>query len=631
MKTSRTESKGKFRYINLIFIMMFVVISISSKSAVKEITNLIPFEKNGQWGYVDDKGTELIKAIYIEAKGFKEELAVIKDFSEKTLSFEYGVINKKGEMVVKLKYDYISDFSDGRAVIKENNKYGLINSLGNIVVKPLFDKIIDSSENLYVFKLDNKYGYMNKNGNILIKPIYEEAYSFLNGLAKVKINGETKFIDKEGSIIPDKNSEIKGTNFPIQDLANLKQDALFYLDKNKASQSYMTEEYSKIADNYYNKMYFMPWHKSPTFSKQNFSNLLASYEKNPGYGENKRPHSDKWIKNVINNADETSFPNMIKKGILLRNSDIRLLPTKEPVFNNFDLAGEGYPFDMIQNSSIPVNTPILITHKSKDGAWYFVETPFCEGWISEENLAFADENFTKVWENGKYRVITEENTAFYDEKGFFKFNANIGALFPENGNQEVLMAVEGDSKNAKLGSFKLSFDVSASKPLKASGENISLIINKLIDKPYGWGGLLGNRDCSSTMKDLFAVFGIWLPRNSAEQAKNGIFISLKNLTPEEKEKMIIDNGSPYITLIWLKGHIMLYIGNQNNKVIAFHNMWGIRIKDTYGNEGRKIVGASVITTLEPGKELAESVSTILERIEGITLLAPPLKIQNILK
>lgn len=416
----------------------------------------------------------------------------------------------------------------------------------------------------------------------------------------------------------------------INDLLNFKQDALFYLDKTKSSQSYVTNEYSKISENYFNKKYFMPWHKTPAFDKQNFKNLLISYGKSSGYGENKLPNSNSWIKNLVDNADETNFPNMVKKAITLKNSDIRLLPTKDPVYNSFDLPGEGYPFDTIQNSSIPVNTPVLITHKSKDGAWYFTETPFCEGWISAENLAFVDEAFINLWENGKYRVITEENVPFFDEDNIFRFNANIGALFPDTGNQGVLMAIEGDNKNAKIQTFNLSLDFSATKPLKVSSYNIALIINKIIGKPYGWGGSSGNRDCSSTMKDLFTVFGIWLPRNSAEQAKTGIFISLKNLTPQEKEKMILDNGVPYMTLIWLKGHIMLYIGNQNNRALAFHNVWGIKIKDINGKEGRHVIGKSVITSLEPGKELPESISTILERVEGITFLVPPLKIQNML-
>ena len=34
---------------------------------------------------------------------------------------------------------------------------------------------------------------------------------------------------------------------------------------------------------------------------------------------------------------------------------------------------------------------------------------------------------------------------------------------------------------------------------------------------YGWGGIDGGRDCSSTIKDLLTPFGIWLPRDSKDQ------------------------------------------------------------------------------------------------------------------
>ena len=75
---------------------------------------------------------------------------------------------------------------------------------------------------------------------------------------------------------------------------------------------------------------------------------------------------------------------------------------------------------------------------------------------------------------------------------------------------------------------------------------------------------------------------------------------------------------------------MLYIGNNNGRAIVFHNTWGIKTKDINGKEGRKIIGGSVITTLEPGKELPDSYGTILSKIEGFTILVPPLYIQNIL-
>jgi hypothetical protein len=127
--------------------------------------------------------------------------------------------------------------------------------------------------------------------------------------------------------------------------------------------------------------------------------------------------------------------------------------------------------------------------------------------------------------------------------------------------------------------------------------------------------------------DLFAPFGVWLPRNSGQQAKRtGVFLSLRDLSPEEKEKTIIRQGIPYFTLLWLKGHIMLYIGHQDGRALVFHNFWKVKTIDAQGKEGRIIIGRAAITTLRPGQELrpgGKDSGDTLPAILGMTILWPP--------
>ena len=82
----------------------------------------------------------------------------------------------------------------------------------------------------------------------------------------------------------------------------------------------------------------------------------------------------------------------------------------------------------------------------------------------------------------------------------------------------------------------------------------------MMGQPYGWGGYLFNRDCSLAMRDLFVPFGVWLPRNSSAQAKAWQYISFVKASPAGKEGIIKDEGVPFATLLWLRGHITLYIG-----------------------------------------------------------------------
>ncbi|MDD4997876.1 MAG: NlpC/P60 family protein, partial [Syntrophales bacterium] len=141
------------------------------------------------------------------------------------------------------------------------------------------------------------------------------------------------------------------------------------------------------------------------------------------------------------------------------------------------------------------------------------------------------------------------------------------------------------------------------KPLTLTARNMARLARELVGEPYGWGGLAGNRDCSALVRDLFVPFGLWLPRNSSDQAGAGKFIGFQNLAPAEKEALILRWGVPWRTLLWLPGHIMLYIGARDGKPLIFHNFWSVRARDAAGKRSKLIVGRAAITTLRPGGEL----------------------------
>ena len=127
-----------------------------------------------------------------------------------------------------------------------------------------------------------------------------------------------------------------------------------------------------------------------------------------------------------------------------------------------------------------------------------------------------------------------------------------------------------------------------------------------------------DRDCSAMTRDFFAPFGIWLPRNSAQQAKKGRIIDLSGMSDEEKERTIVEKGVPFQTLIHLPGHIMLYVGSIGKKAYVMHNMWGIKT----GDNGRYIIGRGVISGLHLGENLpeADKESILIRRIDSMNIV-----------
>jgi hypothetical protein len=160
-------------------------------------------------------------------------------------------------------------------------------------------------------------------------------------------------------------------------------------------------------------------------------------------------------------------------------------------------------------------------------------------------------------------------------------------------------------------------------PLPATRRTLATLINRLLDQPYGWGGLYGDRDCSATLQDLFAPIGIGLPRNSARQMESGRFVSFEGLAPMEKERTLLARGVPFMTLVGSAGHILLYLGRRDGRAVVLHTLWGIRTRTRREGDGRHVIGRTVITTLQPGLELANLAipeGDRLRQITGICLL-----------
>ncbi len=418
----------------------------------------------------------------------------------------------------------------------------------------------------------------------------------------------------------------------IRDVRELRQDHTFYLTDVTTGREDLPLESQIRMDRDYNNTYFSVWHMKYPYHAlpDRVRNDFTIYALKPGYGENKRRLPADWIRKLQNSASLESYPNILSRGITTRNTNLRELPTNIPHFSAKDGDSHAWPFDNLQRSSVPANTPIFICQLSADKSWALVETSFTYGWIPTEDLAFVDNEFVKNWETGRYAVIMREHVSILDERNRFLVQASVGHIFPLEAISDVEMkisvAMADPNRQAVIRHGFVPAKAAAQKPLRFNPVNAAGIANEMIGEPYGWGGLYDRRDCSAMTRDFFAVFGIWLPRHSSNQVKeSGLYVDLRGLSREEKEKTIIAKGVPYLSLLWRKGHVMLYIGHKDGKVLIFHNMWGVRTRDPLGREGRKIVGQAVITTLMPGQELTDfdpSVGSYIDHIAAMNILIP---------
>ncbi|WP_022662051.1 SH3 domain-containing protein [Paucidesulfovibrio longus] len=421
----------------------------------------------------------------------------------------------------------------------------------------------------------------------------------------------------------------------VRDIERLPQDLTAYLDPATEHARMVSPEAQQELAAHFLDRHFEPWRRStPSFPADEFTPYLDRAATRTIYGENTLPRPASWAADLRRNADMASFPNLNRKAVAVADSSLRLLPTLDPMFNDFSEPGEGFPFDMAQNSAVWAGTPLFVAHLSADRDWALVETRYAGGWMPVTDLAFTDQDFMDRFRAGPFAAIVRDRVPVIDDQGLFRQRARIGALLPvEPGPlgddasslaERVLTPVRRPDGSADLIPARLPRGAASLFPLALTPWNVAAVGNQLLGEPYGWGGLFMKRDCSATMLDLFAPFGVILPRNSKAQAQAGRFVSLAGLSAPNKEAAIAAQAAPLSTLLYKPGHIMLYAGQRDGRAVILHNLWGLRSDEKNGpTPGRIVIGRAVITTLTPGAERSDLVKPrglLLEGISGMTLL-----------
>lgn len=381
----------------------------------------------------------------------------------------------------------------------------------------------------------------------------------------------------------------------------------------------------KVAQDDFTYRYYSPWFRTHvSHDKEDALWANKSYGlKNRYYGENLQLIDGNEIDAIIKSTNKEAYGSINAHAIMIQNAQMRNLPTEKPFFKKTTLPGEGYPFDYLQTSRIHVAEPIIISHYSRDGAWAFVESSFASGWIPSETFVLVSALERTAFINATKIAIVKDNVPLYNAQQRFITYAKIGAILPivpsEDNNffHAYIYTHDADFKAQKL-ELRIPKNFAQIVPIDFTKENLSQIGDALLGEKYGWGGYLANRDCSAMTRDFLSPFGIWIPRNSAAQKSFGEYISLKDLTPKEKEAMILKHGIAFLSLIYLKGHIMLYAGEFQGQPLVMHNVWGVRTMED-GKEGRNIIGKAVVTDLYVGANQPNvpEQGLLINRVEGI--------------
>jgi len=321
------------------------------------------------------------------------------------------------------------------------------------------------------------------------------------------------------------------------------------------------------------------------------------------WGSNFRVHPASWKQDVRGNA-QTSIDTAYQpsaRGIALRETLVRVLPTDDPGYGDPRQAGQGYPFDNLQESSVRPGTPVYVLTDSRDKRWKYVVSPTVTGWVHSEDIAGVDPAFVSEWlalAGKNLGTFIKEPVSVHDNDQFW-FTARPGTILPfrsqQSGQFMAAVPVADNDGQAEIRWVSLKEGEFAAMPWKMTPANIATLITSMSGRPYGWGNYNFYNDCSAEMRSLMMPFGIFLPRNSAAQVNTTArVVDLSKDDINTRISYLRDHGKPFSTLIYITGHIMLYIGNTeiDGKTVpmTYQNVWGLHTKAA---DSRSIIGGSV--------------------------------------
>jgi len=307
---------------------------------------------------------------------------------------------------------------------------------------------------------------------------------------------------------------------------------------------------------------------------------------------------------------------------VLRSTPLRCLPSEEGIYERaWDLA-----FDVGQCAQLRWGEPVRVVARGPT-LWYVWST-YMDGWVRPDALTppLSAEQARSYLEPERFIISQRERLPVWGAAGERMLGtANFGVKLPlvEDASGGLRVLAPAPSGLAS-GSIRLGLPANGAREVSLgypplTRRNLLERAFRLLNTPYGWGGVGDQRDCSRLMMDLFAGFGLQLPRNTWHQSQSGNRrVEVGQLDEAAKAKAIESVAEGSVVLLYMPGHIMLYLGRDGEHLHAFHLFSGYLVPCPGGGETMQRVNRTVVTALDLG--LGGSRRSFLQRITRLVLL-----------
>ena len=307
---------------------------------------------------------------------------------------------------------------------------------------------------------------------------------------------------------------------------------------------------------------------------------------------------------------------VVRFALVVKRADMRTYPTDDRYYKSPD----DLNLDRFQENSLFPGDAVTVLHVSADKEWAFVQSYNYAAWVRSDSIAIGDRQTIEDYINSSpFIVVTGDkvSTSFNPEvPALSELQLDMGIRVPLADPETVGNNLYGQNPYASYtallplrtreGGLEIKPALIARNKdvnrgyIPFTRENIVRQAFKFLGERYGWGHSYNARDCTGFVMEIYKTFGILMPRNTGQQG-TGDFGENTRFTSESSrdEKLVALKRMDIGDLIYVPGHVLMYIGDVNGEPYVIHDVSVFRYIDENGEYYEGTLNGVSVTPLIP--------------------------------
>ncbi|WP_423803736.1 SH3 domain-containing protein [Paraglaciecola polaris] len=283
-------------------------------------------------------------------------------------------------------------------------------------------------------------------------------------------------------------------------------------------------------------------------------------------------------------------------GLIVKRAAMRTFPTDDRVLNSAMDAD----LDRFQESALFPGDTVAVLTRSQDKQWALVQGFNYLAWTRVENFAVASKEQVQAFASANDFIVVTGAKVFTqyvpEHIGVSEQQLDMSVRLPLVAKNEVPNALYGQNPYANyvvwLPTRTAQGQLSLQKALIGRSQDVHLgympftkenVIKqgfKFLGERYGWGHDYNGRDCTGFVGEIYRAFGLLMPRNSGDQGGTDFGIDTRfNKGTPVAEKLASIKSLEVGDLLYIPGHVMLYLGAEDGQPFVIHDVKGLAYFD----------------------------------------------------